>query len=158
MTQNQLGWATLTENKRHNIVSEGVSSGSLAESYRHNLATEAVSRGQLDVGRSQAQASLMGASAAQTQAATAAGRLAFDRYQYDNTGADYTRSQTNLNDWLSNTEIYKGEKARHDANIRGNDEALYVMDKSFDYTGKMVNMLGSLIGSFIPGIKVKGAK
>lgn len=40
MTTNQLKFAELQENKRHNLATEFVASGSLSESSRHNVETE----------------------------------------------------------------------------------------------------------------------
>lgn len=40
MTSNQLKWAEISENKRHNLASEQIGSGTLAETTRHNVEWE----------------------------------------------------------------------------------------------------------------------
>lgn len=51
MTQNQLAYATLLENKRHNVEGEQHNRNVLAETSRHNVATEAVQKYSADVNR-----------------------------------------------------------------------------------------------------------
>lgn len=60
----RLGWSTLDESSRHNKATEGIQSRTVTETVRHNRATESI-------GRTQAQASVISANAAQRQAGVA---------------------------------------------------------------------------------------
>lgn len=79
MTTNQLRWAELVENKRHNLASEAISTSTLNETTRHNTEWERQNwysaQAQAAYQRTQGQASLQQAGAAWQNAVTRQGEL-----------------------------------------------------------------------------------
>lgn len=160
MTSNQIEYAKHTENVRHNLATEGLTSGNLKETVRHNKASESISSGNLDelkrhnlvsegltsqqvlnnytVGIKQASAAQASAAAAQKQADVASQRQFEDARH--NIQSEII-SMTDINKKYINLAAQLGETTRHNQET----ENLKGAEIAFDFAGNLARTAGSLI-------------